>query len=782
VTETNDFIGEYRVIRKLGSGGMGEVFLVQHPRLPRRDALKLLDAGVSRDQEFRIRFNREADILAQLRHPNIITVYDRGEFNGRLWLAMEFVDGSDVANLIRTRGAQPVDLVLDVVAGAGAALDYAYAEHRITHRDIKPANILLAFRDGWVSAVKLADFGIAKTVGETTSLTHTGITVGTVTYISPESATGGNVDNRSDLYSLAVAAFEMLTGKPPYTAESMPALMMAHVSQPVPPISSRNPSLPRHLDAVFARALAKDPNARFATCGEFVEALRAAAAAHRPSAGPPPRYPVAAPSPSWSTPRPAPYATTPNPSPAVRPAAGNQPPNRVTRPPAAQAGPPQPPQPVTPQPRRRRMKRNILVAGGVAAALAVIVPTAIVLGSGSDPSSKGSPVDIDHLLLGPAELNNLFGRDDLVMTAHNDKPESDERADAVKTLPSSCQYAGDIDRKTLTSDDVRQVREIAVSPPVDKWIQGYVQFAAEMSSEDTAREAFNQQVETWRACADRNLTRQEGDGSTYSARFSDLVVNDDVVSVKRTIRELPQGHSCQFVLRRKLNYLLYTAACDYDVTDQAMTISERLAERVTSSAPGPSSEPLPTLESYLLDERQISDMVGHQLVPAEPPERRLLPPFDAELAVVPTDCTTAGTPASSVTYANVPWLEAVSASMKLAVDRPGSPVWVTQVIVLTPSKESAADLLAQTTRDWRQCAGQTYRYRDSENAFTVTDVKTPTRDMLIARAFQTNVPTFERLHSLAVHGPYLVEVWIAGETKADIQAITERLVDRLPTA
>ncbi|QWY65472.1 serine/threonine protein kinase (plasmid) [Mycobacterium avium subsp. hominissuis] len=205
---------------------MGEVFLVEHPRLPRQDALKLLDTTVSRNQEFRGRFMREANLLAPLRHANIITIYDRGDHDGQLWLTMEYIAGQDTARLLKTRSALPMDLAMQIIAGAGAALDYAYGEHQITHRDVKPANILVECgRDNRLKIVKLADFGIAKAVGESTSLTSTGVTVGTMAYISPEALEG----------------------------------------------------------RIFERALAKDPDSRFQSCMQLVEALgepRAAVVPH----------------------------------------------------------------------------------------------------------------------------------------------------------------------------------------------------------------------------------------------------------------------------------------------------------------------------------------------------------------------------------------------------------------------------------------------------------------------------------------------------------------------
>lgn len=268
-------IAEYRVIRQLGAGGMGQVFLVQHPRLPRQDALKLLDAGVSRNKDFKARFQREADLLAQLSHPNIVTLHDRGEFEGRLWITMEYVDGTDASELIKDGPLDP-GLAAQLVSGAAAALDHAWRKQKVTHRDVKPANILLAMDGDELEAVKLADFGIAKAAGESTSLTSTGMTVGTMQYISPEAIEGEEVDNRSDIYSLGCTAFHLLAGRPPFTGTSIASTMSAHLTKPIPSITAVNPHLPEAMDAVFERVLAKSPDDRYQSCSEFVTALHEA--------------------------------------------------------------------------------------------------------------------------------------------------------------------------------------------------------------------------------------------------------------------------------------------------------------------------------------------------------------------------------------------------------------------------------------------------------------------------------------------------------------------------
>ncbi|MET9327914.1 serine/threonine-protein kinase [Tsukamurella sp. NPDC003166] len=322
-------ISGYRVVRRLGAGGMGEVFLVEHPRLPRQDALKLLGPQFGGDPNFAARFLREADILAGLRHPNIVTIYDRGEFEDRLWLAMEYVEGEDAAQYLRTRGPLPPPTVADVLDQVGSALDWAWTERTLTHRDVKPGNILLEpSRSGRPPVVKLVDFGIAKASDDASSLTATGVAVGTMAYLAPEVIEGRPLDNRADEYSLACTAFELLTGTPPFGPGSPSSVMMAHLSAPVPDPASRLAGLPPGLAAVFARAMAKQPRDRYADNAEFARAFRAGLVAARPDGRPtvgpmsPHRPPAAPPTTIQQTPPPAPVpAYVPHPTPVPAPQA-----------------------------------------------------------------------------------------------------------------------------------------------------------------------------------------------------------------------------------------------------------------------------------------------------------------------------------------------------------------------------------------------------------------------------------------------------------------------------
>ena len=249
----------YTIVRLLGTGGMGEVYLVQHPRLPRREALKILPASVSADPNYRQRFAREADIAASLWHSHIVQVHDRGEHDGQLWITMDYVEGTDAAHLVRYRypqGMPPKD-VLEIVSAIADALDYAH-ERYLLHRDVKPANILITDPPKGERRILLADFGIARDTNDTNGLTATNVTVGSVAYAAPEQLTGKALDGRADQYALACTAFHLLTGKPPFVNSNPAVLIGNHLSSPPPRLGSLRADL-GPIDTALAKAMAKEP-------------------------------------------------------------------------------------------------------------------------------------------------------------------------------------------------------------------------------------------------------------------------------------------------------------------------------------------------------------------------------------------------------------------------------------------------------------------------------------------------------------------------------------------
>jgi serine/threonine-protein kinase len=273
LTNGQTFAG-YKIIRLLGSGGMGEVYLAQHPRLPRRDALKLLPRDWSGDAEYRARFNREADLASTLWHPHIVGVHDRGEQDGQLWISMDYVDGLDAAQLLADRypAGMPVEEVMRIVSAMASALDSSHKQG-LLHRDVKPANIMLTHvDDDGEQRILLTDFGIARNVNDISGLTATNMTVGTVAYCAPEQLLGEDIDGRADQYSLAATAYHLLTGAQLF-ANSNPAVVISrHLNNPPPSLEDIRPELAK-LDPALAIALAKHPEGRFARCIDFARAL-----------------------------------------------------------------------------------------------------------------------------------------------------------------------------------------------------------------------------------------------------------------------------------------------------------------------------------------------------------------------------------------------------------------------------------------------------------------------------------------------------------------------------
>ncbi len=256
------FDRRYVIKRKLGSGGMADVYLAEDQELGRRVALKLLDERHASDEQFVERFRREAQSAAGLNHPNIVSIFDRGRAEGTYYIAMEYLDGRTLKELLIRNGPTPIPIAIDYARQILGALSFAH-RNGIIHRDIKPHNIIVG-SDG---RLKVTDFGIARSGAS--QMTEAGSIVGTAQYLSPEQARGAPVDPRSDLYSLGIVLYEMLTGKVPFTGDTPVEIAMKHLSQVPEPPSKLRAEVPHDLDAVVMRALAKDPDQRYASAEEM---------------------------------------------------------------------------------------------------------------------------------------------------------------------------------------------------------------------------------------------------------------------------------------------------------------------------------------------------------------------------------------------------------------------------------------------------------------------------------------------------------------------------------
>jgi serine/threonine protein kinase/beta-lactam-binding protein with PASTA domain len=256
------FDGRYQVVRKLGAGGMANVYLAEDQELGRRVAIKILNDRHAGDEQFVERFRREAKNAAALSHPNIVSIYDRGEAEGTYYIAMEFLEGRSLKELIVQRGPAPITVTIEYVRQILSALRFAH-RHGIVHRDIKPHNVLVDSE----GRVKVTDFGIAR--AGTSEMTEAGSIVGTAQYLSPEQARGTDVDQRSDLYSLGVVLYELLTGTLPFTGDTPVEIAMKHLSAVPESPSARRADVPRDLDLIVTRALAKDPGDRYQSAEEM---------------------------------------------------------------------------------------------------------------------------------------------------------------------------------------------------------------------------------------------------------------------------------------------------------------------------------------------------------------------------------------------------------------------------------------------------------------------------------------------------------------------------------
>jgi eukaryotic-like serine/threonine-protein kinase len=537
-------VSGYRVERMLGSGGMGTVYLVANPELPRREALKVLSAELSRDAGFQARFLREAAVAARLEHPNIVAVYRRGQtHDGQLWIAMQFVDGVD-ADAALQRGQMTVGRAVHIVGEVAKALDHAH-QHQVIHRDVKPANFLLSGQVGPGERVLLGDFGIARALDDA-SVTGTGQVMATLAYAAPEVFSGNPIDGRADLYSLGCALYRMLTGTTPFAANGAAAVMMAHLMQPPPRVTERAPWLPSALDDVIATAMAKDPAHRFASGAELASAATAAL-----------------------------YERSGRADTAVHVTPSSPP-------------PPPPPQP-QPVPRGRR--RPILI-GSLVAAVALIAGVVVAVGNWTSdrptptpspptasttsvaPSTAPPPpvaaAALPGLLLSTGELTDIMGAPMQV-------------ASTLDLLPDQSQKISDRDClsafSTSQSADYRDAGWFAVQlqatqPAADFVAQGVVAF----NSVADAQNLYDRRPGQWLHCEHRTITADMPDGQEIWT-FGQSGVQAAILTITATRKS--DSRTCGRAMTVRANVVIDVAACkDSGYTTQAIDVATKIAAKV----------------------------------------------------------------------------------------------------------------------------------------------------------------------------------------------------------
>lgn len=520
-------IAGYRIERILGQGQMGTVFLARSPDLPRYESLKVLNKELSDDESFEARFMREADVIAQLNHPNIVTVYRRGHDDGHLWIAMEYVPGTDADSALHS-GRMPPARAVHIIEEIAKALDYAHQRH-VVHRDVKPANFLLSGDPGPDERVLLADFGVARYRGQN-EISIAGAVFATVAYAAPEVLAGRPSDGRADLYSLGCSLYRMLTGRTPFPGGNTAAVIEAHLTQPPPRVTDVVPGLPPAIDDVIATALAKDPAQRYQSGRDLAEAAARALASRPPSAGS--------------------ITVTPRENP--RPVAEM----------AAQAS------------ALRGNPKLILAAVGAAVLVAVLIG-ALALGGGSknDGDSAESvaqtvePAALPQLLLGEDRLSSIMGTPMRMAASatqpidYSQKITSTECAAAYGPIAQSS-YAGS--GYTALQTNVFK----AENPDPSRGSASAQQAVVAYPSEDAAKAAADRQLEEWRGCANKSAIRKvDPNDPTAEVRFADLVMTDDGVGLLAQAVG-PGGVACDRGLGVKNNIVVDSIVCQSDSATQ----------------------------------------------------------------------------------------------------------------------------------------------------------------------------------------------------------------------
>lgn len=587
-------VAGYRVERLLGVGGMGAVYVVANPELPRRDALKVLSAELSHNDEFRARFVREADVASMLDHPNIVSIYRRGQTDdGLLWIAMQFVDGTDADGALRA-GTMTAARAVHIVGEVAKALDYAH-QHGVVHRDVKPANFLLSGPVGAEERVLLGDFGIARALDDA-ALTVTGSLVATIAYAAPEVLTGGGFDGRADLYSLGCTLFRMLTGKTPFsTAQGMAAVMMTHLQAPPPRVTDQVAGLPPALDAVIAKAMAKDPAQRFSSARELADAAAAALLHDRTAPVTMPWQPIPAAAVSS-------YPDAPGTGPQWWLSAGGP---RTQPGPAwapTQWGTPDfapSPAPVKP---RRRPRTLILASLATVVVLAGAALSAISLGRRSDehprpaapsaatttsttppaPVAPLPPKVLDDLLLTPEQVAQIMGASQLAVyksldTLIDETPVIVQKNCIGAFAPAQAAVYLHTGWNGARTQAIHEPGDVPIAFEI---LQAMVQFPTAAD----AQKLLADQTTQWSACSGTGFTLNYPNLPPQDWVFGPLTKTGVSLSMTQLwngpAHNMPLTGACQRALAIRNNVAADVFACRLDITNQAVDIANAILAKI----------------------------------------------------------------------------------------------------------------------------------------------------------------------------------------------------------
>jgi eukaryotic-like serine/threonine-protein kinase len=588
-------VAGYRIERILGSGGMGEVYLAAHPSLPRYDALKVLNAELSGNPDFRARFIREADVAARLDHPNIVSIYNRGQTDeGQLWIAMQFVDGTDADKVLRAGTMTPARAVY-IIGEVAKALDYA-DQRGVVHRDVKPANFLLSGPIGPDERVLLGDFGIARALGDA-GLTVTGSVMATVSYASPEVLSGLPFDGRADQYSLGCTLFRLLTGKAPFAwVDGMAAVVAAHLQAPPPRVSEWAPGLSPRMDAVIATAMAKDPAHRFSSSRELAAAATAALHDAMGSTTAP-----------WQPISGAQVSS--HSAPAASTAAQWWQPGAARTMEAAPA-PPQYPWPPPPPgfrglpPARRRRRRIAIIATAVIAVVAAAVmvltfavgsqPPHAASPTTSAPSTSGGPADgqppstaagppgppvaasaLSGLLLPAEQVSRIMGGANMPSVSSSADTWTDG-SPYISDKDCTGPYEPADQATYLNSGAVASHFQQMENPAGPEAVQ---QAVIAFPTADAAQKVLADLHQKWAACAGRTFTVTLPREAPHRWSFSPLSTPNGTL-VLTTSREGRSYAGCQRALAARNNVIIDVGACNMSVDKKGVEILNAIAAKI----------------------------------------------------------------------------------------------------------------------------------------------------------------------------------------------------------